>query len=532
MTTITKRVSPRAKFRRVLGRDSTVNPTIEELIADLTELQAIWNNLLYPLTNELPHTIDDPVDAFTGLGGNTIWSDWQAVSTSGDLFWLTGSGSASGRKNTIKESLLYLDNRLKEMWAELYALISGVEAGDVDLTTIEANIANNTTRIKQVAQDMMGTNYWPLTNGSTGDPTLDNSLGKLLKALLDIHGGTSLLKEYTFPGSALSLSHSIVLPAIEQVDVGESSTYVGDDRTVVAANLEQDMNRLRWELNNIKGVAWNASCTPAYLGGPIDLDGFMALAGSGTKAATNPHGLRWDDITDLTAILGATRDFSGQTNHFDGSPTYTSTVYVSNGDSLETAVGILDDSIDKLSSAVFQTNTIDPVAMDSIDGSPPFGIGTPSYYQGAGTVPYKWTQDTYSLAQQGSEPEHAICRLAIPVGPTGAFPTLAHIFANMVDATGHTADIQMTLIAYDFNGIGKFSPAEDGDSLESANAPKTVAKTWSAPTAHKLEVIDFGTIDVDPAAALGQMCFLIRRDKGDSVNHAVHILSVGVNWYF
>jgi len=506
--------------------------TLQEVIADLTELQSIWNNQMFPLTDVLPHTANDPTDAFAGLSGSTIWSDHLATSISGDLFWLPATGISSGRKNTIKESLLYLDNRLKEMWEELYALIRGVEAGTVDLTAITAAIASNTTRIKQVAQDMMGTNYWPLRNGNTGDPTLNEPLGKLLKALLDLHGGSSLLSEYVFPGSAVSLSHSITLPAIEQVDVGESSSYVGLNRAVVATNLEEDLNRLRWELANAKGVAWNASVTAPYVGGPTNLEGFMALAGSGTRGATNPFGLRWDNITDLSTILSATRDFTGKTTHFDGSPTYTSTTFITNGDSLETADGKLDAAITALLDTIFQTQTIDPKNMLTTDGTPPFNIGTLGYYTSPGTLTYDWSQETLLLSQQAAEPEHAICRVATPIGPTGKFPAKVHIFANVLDPTGDAGTINISLVGQDFNGVGKFSPAEDGDLLETNNAPKVVTKAWVAPTVDRLKVIDFGTIDVDPSTALGQFCFFIRRDAGDAVAHDIHVLSVGVNWYF
>lgn len=230
MTTIIKPVVPRAKFRKIPGRDSTINASMREVINDLGELQSIWNNRLYPLLDKLPRSANDPVDVFTGLGGNTIWSDWAAVSTTGSLFWST----SNSRKMTIKESLIYLDTKVDTIYADLSTLINTTPAAATDLTAVNTAIALNTTRIEQVARDLLGTNYWPLTNYSTGTQSVTHSIGKLLKALLDLHGGAAYLNDYAFTGAAVSLSADASIAGVSSLDEAYDGGGAGLGRAITA----------------------------------------------------------------------------------------------------------------------------------------------------------------------------------------------------------------------------------------------------------------------------------------------------------
>ena len=530
MTTSITTVLPRAKYRRAQGRDSTLNHTMQEIIADLNELQVIWNQMLVPLLEDLPHTADEPVDAFDGLGGDTVYSDKSANSNSSDLFWSPADGSVSGRKKTLKESLIYLNTQLKAMYAELAALINAVEAGDVDTTTLENSIARNNTRIKQVAQDMMGEEYWPLINGDTGTQSLDYPIGQLVKVLLELHGGSGLLDEYSFDASDPTLSHSIPLPDITQTDVDNSADYTPLNR-VVATTLQDDLNRLRWEIAYIKGQNWNADVNPGYLGGPVTLDGHLTSMGSGTGAGTNPHGLRYDDITGLNTILTAIRDFTGQNFLTDAAPTYSSTEFVTNGDSLETAIGKLDNALYDL--ANYGHETLQPQDMLITDGSTPVAGGTLTFYTSPAGSTHRWTQESVTLAQEGAEPDSLSCHVTPPRSPDGTYPTKVRVYMNVVPAVNASGnDIDFIMRLQDYQNGGNGSPAIDGDSLSTNNAPEDTTVNFSGFSANEMHVIDFGTINMGTDGAVqGQLNFYIQRVAGDSVAGVVHVLSVGVDWY-
>jgi hypothetical protein len=82
------------------------NDSIDELLVDLSNIAAQWNNQLETILNALPNgSVDTNIDAFAnGLDGTSLWTKDGAVSGDGEPLWNTNKA----RANTVTEALVYL----------------------------------------------------------------------------------------------------------------------------------------------------------------------------------------------------------------------------------------------------------------------------------------------------------------------------------------------------------------------------------------------------------------------------------------
>jgi hypothetical protein len=163
----------------------------------------------------------------------------------------------------------------------------------------------------------------------------------MLDALLELHDGDW--------DSDISLQHIIdnddiiAAAGILQSKIDKSASYTTLDRVATVEDLEDDLNRIRYEVGILRGNNnWGADFVNIpYTGAPISLQGHVALVGTGTASATNPHGLTAEDIgfdDDLDAIVS----FTGMDSTTDPSPDYVNSNFINANDPLETAIGKLD----------------------------------------------------------------------------------------------------------------------------------------------------------------------------------------------
>jgi len=326
----------------------TWNASTNELSKDLALLGKEWNSKLLLLIDSLPDgVIDTSTNAFKyGLDGKHFYIDHNAVSTDNDL---TYYNSTKARPSTLYEALNtiyeYIVTQISAVQEEINnqsaALTTtqkdriGINIFDSTQTSIASSLdgksENNRLNIIQLAEDIYGSTY---SLGNDGSQYLTYTLQQMVDALLTIHNGSW--------NSDIALDHTGVVVGL-QADINSSAP--GDDTYVGApGTLEDDLNQIRNKIKVLKGsAAWTSALTPLYLAGADSLEDLLTTTkGSGTKTATNPWGYQYDNIDGLAAVLDALLAFTGQGTHTDSSPAYPYTNFVTNGNSLETAIGTLD----------------------------------------------------------------------------------------------------------------------------------------------------------------------------------------------
>ena len=537
MTQITQTV-PRTRFRRIPQRGafnaSDYNDTTRELIADLTEFHSIWNSKIYTAFLALPRGEygDHPsagIDALlTGISGKTIWTSNTATLTDGVLFWDT----ANSRKRTVYETFLALDARIEDTKAYVQAAINDIESSETDLTGVNSSIARNLSYINQLALDTMGSSY---SFTGQGAQTFNYPLAAYVKAILNIHNGSTYLSEITAL-SGITLSHSyhsseIVWDSrVLQTNVDRSADYTVRNRVASVSHLQDDLNRIRWEIVRTRGSAtWNSDVVQPYVGAPISLQGHLDANGTGTQALNNPHGLRVANLTDGTTIMNAITAFTGMTNWLDSSPTYTSQNYVTNGDSLETAVGLLDDAFEDL----VAHETIHPECMTAaLSGAwtPPAAYGILGTYGGFYTSSgATWCQSCFDLIIPVAANVFVPLKATVPITEDGKYPTSCRIYANVIVANNadQNATLQLDILEYG----GADGPVTDGVDLDCGNGNNLVNKVQASWVGDQVEVKDFGVMTLNNVAT-GQLNFIIKRLlAGDTLNQKIYVLSVCIDWY-
>jgi len=312
-----------------------MNSMLTEMVADINDLVSFHNTVLVPLIQELPlgssddevptqiaGTIDAPL---LGLSGDQIWTDnasslAQANQLPSSAFtYLFFEGT---RRATIKETFIKLAQTVENNFTSLQSLINsslglsdytkayiGLKAFDASLvssgSSIDGRLVSLTTSVNALASNTYNGSYSSSTN-------LTYSLAQIIDALLDLHGGSAYKTGLTY-SSTVSLSHSIPVSSltydalIAQTNVDKSSSYATLNRAASVNNLEDDLNRIRFEIATLRGGNWNDDfgVAPAYDTSLVSLAGHIADLGSGAALATNPHGLAARDISDIYSDFGA-----------------------------------------------------------------------------------------------------------------------------------------------------------------------------------------------------------------------------------
>lgn len=346
------------------GLSAQQNDMQDELIRDITEIQAQHNNFTVPLTSLLPDgTQDSGVDAFrNGLDGQTLFVNATAVNNAALARYYN---LVQGRPNTAYEqfqevysyvdaSLVTLEQTITagESNSELTASAReriGLNVFDGTLasgaTSIDAKTNKNEINIVQLARDMYGSAYVSFSIDGTG--VLTNSVRAMVDALLEAHSGDW--------DTDVSLIHALDASEITsgtflQSRVGPSSTApagVNDSYVGTPGDAVDDLNQIRTLLKDLKGtIAFTTAIVPDGSWAPVTtqpthIQNLISLIGTGTRSDTNPWGLDYSDIDQLSNIVTAENAYTGRTSALDNSTVYSHVAGFSNGDSLVSAVGTL-----------------------------------------------------------------------------------------------------------------------------------------------------------------------------------------------
>jgi hypothetical protein len=336
------------------------NASMEELAVDLADFSARWNTEMYPILNSLPRGTDEtrwsgatsiPDAVADGLDGDHMFVDNSASTSQDDgLFWST----TYSRPKTVRESSRDIDDRLTSVNTTLEAAIAGMSNGltSDQWTRLGAWVndgvsADLTTSVSYKARTGW-TNLGTLTTdifNSAGDlgslTTSGFTLEDMITDLLTIHAGT-------WNSDTSSIDHSAITGVL-QVSVGDSASYAQKVRGSTT-NLEQDVNRLRWEIARTRiGAAtttstsqWSTDVTDPVGSGVACLNAHINYAGNGVQDINNPHAVARQDVDDLDTEFGYNNTFTGKTALGSETPTYSSVLTVTQSVSLETAIGELD----------------------------------------------------------------------------------------------------------------------------------------------------------------------------------------------
>lgn len=338
------------------------NAMIEELAVDLANVATRWNTEAYPILNSLPRgssetrwdeygatNIPDPVT--DGLHGDSMFADNDATSATDDgLFW----DITNNRPATIRETFLTVDDRLDTLQAGLESQIAGVASGLTDAQWTRLGIRVKDPLLTSADSSADGMASWAKTRvgymaddiyagspGSVPGTRLTYSIEEMVDALLELHNGDW--------SDDITLDHS-GLTGLTQQDIDNSSTYNQLDRSPgTATDLEEDLRRIRYEIARTRfgtstdesNTQWRTDATDP-VGGDGSLTTHMAYKGDGVQDSENCHGVARQNVDGLDTELGYTHTFIGKSGMGNEMPTYSSTNTVSNGDSLETAIGKLD----------------------------------------------------------------------------------------------------------------------------------------------------------------------------------------------
>lgn len=359
------------------------NDTITEITTDISLLSSEWNNKLIPIIDGLPYGYEDTaVDVYkTGLDARTLWVN-KVAPTTDTLFY----NSTKSRPYTVYETLgnlyTYIDGQIESITATLAASIEGLTTEEKNrigsnifnsssvssATSLDGKSERNRLNIVQLATDMYGATY---TLANTGAAQLTYSVYQMVDALLELHNGNW--------ADDIALNHIGAVTSLTQEEVGTS--HPGNDSYVSSpSDLEDDLDYIRTIIKNLKGTAsWTSNLSSLYTSGADSLNDLLSSTyGSGTKSATNPWGYQYDNIDGLVAILDAIKTFLGQGSYTDSTPTYTSTNFINNSDPLETAIGKLDTQV-KVSETNISTLSGYAVALKTFTGQDLSSDSTPDY---------------------------------------------------------------------------------------------------------------------------------------------------------
>jgi hypothetical protein len=340
------------------------NDFINEVSHDLIGVQRQWNSIAYPLFASLPQGEQDtrwelgsdinPV--IHGFDGTQIFMDMDATETTDDGRYFT---TTDQRPKTLKEVAEDAQTQINEIneAVQLIEVLGGEGLTEEQKAKIGLNIFNpfqssasdsldgrsrrNEFNVTQLAKDLYGPTF---TLDGDGEPNLANSVKDMVDALLELHGGDW--------DSDITLEHEIdnddiiAAAGILQTKINKSESYTTLNRSATIINLQNDLNRIRYEIGAVRGNnSWNTDFSNIpYVGAPVSLQGHVALVGSGTASASNPHGLTAADI-GLSGSLSAIVTFTGMDNETDSTPDYSSSNFINANDPLETAIGKLDTQL-------------------------------------------------------------------------------------------------------------------------------------------------------------------------------------------
>jgi len=331
-----------------------------------------WRTYIHPILDSLPsgsvdtrwstdlgRGLPEKIDCFSyGIQGTTLFVFNDADDTKADgRYWVDDQ---------------YRPKTIAEAFEDVYEALHNIETGistdsDTDLDPLWASIGEEyrdatfrgatgslhartsllDTYVQQLNTDIYEPNSYPYSLGSP----LPHSIASMLDELLKIHqiptgwgsdpsnvGHDAMpIPDHTHPYTDV-----VSPPPVTEVQDRLDGTYT---------SLTNDIKRLRYEVQTTRGSSnWYSDVTDPVTAGAGDLGTHLSYQGSGTVTSSNPHAISISD-TGAETIFNNVISFTGMTNTSDSSPTYSDTTYVTQGASLETAVGELDLAISNLAAS-------------------------------------------------------------------------------------------------------------------------------------------------------------------------------------
>jgi hypothetical protein len=347
------------------GLSAQQNDMQDELIRDITEIQAQHNNFTVPLTSLLPDgTTDSNVDAFrNGLDGQTLFVHAGAVNNAAlSRYYNVIRGRPNTTFEQFQDAYNYVNSSITTLEETVLAAATsgglttaqkeriGLNVFDETLasgpTSLDGKTNKNELNIVQLARDMYGASFVSFSIDGTG--ILAAPVRTMVDALLEQHNGN--WDDDTTLAHTLDASE-IVSGTFLQSRVGASSgapAGVNDSYVGTPGDTVDDLNQLRTLLKNLKGtLAFSTAITPdgtwsAVTPAPTSFQNLISLKGTGTRSNSNPWGLDYSDIGQLSSILSAENSYTGRTGVLDSSPVYSYTIPGFNsGDALVDAISVL-----------------------------------------------------------------------------------------------------------------------------------------------------------------------------------------------
>jgi len=334
------------------------NASMEELSVDLADLSGRWNNEAYPVLNSLPRgdeetrwsgatNVPDPLS--DGLDGDNIFVDNNASSSKDDgLFW----SSTDSRPRTVRELGLYLDGRITSIYETLE---NDIQSSSNGLTSEQwtrlglrvkdgtsTSAADSTDGKASSAYDDVNTLVLDVFNdsgslGSLGSST--HTLEEMIGKLCSLHGGAWNTNPSGMSHTTNAYTNAFVGKDTEESEMPDySSTNIvsdGDSLETAIGKLDQEAGYANAFMGKAVGNEMPNYTSAIYVSDGQSLEDAISTLDD----AIYTNGIA------LVSRIGYMEAFAGKDTDGSEMPSYSSTNVVSNGDSLETAIGKLDSSV-------------------------------------------------------------------------------------------------------------------------------------------------------------------------------------------
>jgi hypothetical protein len=344
-----------------------IKSSIDSANASISQVWRTWVSTIKPVLDSLPAGPRDnrwkdgrglpaKIDALIyGVQGSTLFVFNDATSSIADgRYW----HAVDLRPKTIAESV-------EDLWDALSSLSStGSGSSSYDLEPLWAAVGHHykdsalvsistsldyrtsvlETNLNQLPNDIYG-NHEGFSYGF-GSP-LNYSVAINIDRLLKLHG---IIDGWQDDPDAVN--HNAVVPG------SHTHTYVNiqpvpsasltQDRFSVVATLYNDILRLRYEIQQVRGSTnWYSDVVSPWQTPPqkTSLYDHINYVGSGTASATNPHAVHYTN-TGASTIFSNVISYLGMPNYTPANmPNYTSTYYVTQGNSILNAINQLDTAL-------------------------------------------------------------------------------------------------------------------------------------------------------------------------------------------
>jgi hypothetical protein len=356
-----------------------------ETLSDIGKLFSQWNSIIQPVLDSLPAggadrrwSLREEIDAHTyGIDGSTLFVSNDASSSVADgRYWHT----SESRPITIAEALENNTGRISSLESTVAGLGTGSGSGtydDTDLwdavgwgynptggtsasSSLDGRVGTTESRITHLGNDLWGTAHadpggaWSWPNWSWSQSLYTYGVFEWVYGLMQLHGGVE------FTGDPWDVNHTgITIPSHThtQSEVG-ISTGTRTRIAGVSSSLAHDLQRLRYEISYTRGTAWDSGVIngpfvtnyPSAGNSEQTVSSHINFTGSGTATSSNPHALNYVD-TGQEVVNTVIRTFTGMSSNSDSTPTYSTHITptalsaISDGDSVEKAIALLDEAV-------------------------------------------------------------------------------------------------------------------------------------------------------------------------------------------